>query len=477
MSRNGSGTYTLPAGNPVVSGTPISSSWANTTLSDIGSELTNSIDKSGRTVPTANLPMGGFKLTGLGVASATGNSVPYQQTLNQDAANVASGTTTDIAAVLATSINITGTTSPVTSFGAGAAAGVKKFVKVVAGPITFTNSATLICQGGADLTLLANDAAIVTSEGANVWRISQVSRATAVTARLSDIGSAATANTLVNAAFTQTWGWSFTTNPQYGLVLTGGGASGNFGELLRLETLGILKGPSSMLNIISSPIGSDTQSLFRVSNASITISAWDAVASNFPGAVSISAGDGVVQPGGNISIVAGASSNNDGGNITIAAGDGDTGAGDSGGSVILQPGAGNTPGSLVLAAANSLTNTVTINDTATTLSGTGKVIFDTQRIVFDNTNGAPTVTAGGGTGVVIAGSDQAFEVVLGTGSPTSVTVTFADARPATPQIVLCSTSQAGCRLNYTATTTTVQISTDSAWASGAKLSVMVFELQ
>ncbi|CAB5217704.1 hypothetical protein UFOVP202_1, partial [uncultured Caudovirales phage] len=29
MSRNGSGTYNLPAGNPVVTGTTITSSWAN----------------------------------------------------------------------------------------------------------------------------------------------------------------------------------------------------------------------------------------------------------------------------------------------------------------------------------------------------------------------------------------------------------------------------------------------------------------
>ena len=47
-SRNGSGTYSLPAGNPVTSGTTISSSWANTTLNDIGAELTNSLDRQGR---------------------------------------------------------------------------------------------------------------------------------------------------------------------------------------------------------------------------------------------------------------------------------------------------------------------------------------------------------------------------------------------------------------------------------------------
>jgi len=68
-SRDGSGTYSLPAGNPVVTGTTIDSTWANTTLSDIATALTNSLSKDGQTVPSANLPMGGFKHTN--VANAT----------------------------------------------------------------------------------------------------------------------------------------------------------------------------------------------------------------------------------------------------------------------------------------------------------------------------------------------------------------------------------------------------------------------
>ncbi len=64
MSRNGSGLYTLPAGNPVVTLTTIATAWANNTLQDIANELTNSLDKGGRTAPTANLPMAGFKHTG-----------------------------------------------------------------------------------------------------------------------------------------------------------------------------------------------------------------------------------------------------------------------------------------------------------------------------------------------------------------------------------------------------------------------------
>jgi hypothetical protein len=55
MPRNGSGTYNLPAGNPVVGGTTIASGWANTTLSDLASALTGSLATDGQTVMTGPL--------------------------------------------------------------------------------------------------------------------------------------------------------------------------------------------------------------------------------------------------------------------------------------------------------------------------------------------------------------------------------------------------------------------------------------
>lgn len=70
MARNGSGTYQLPAGNPVVPSTVISSTWANTTLSDIGTALTQSIANDGQTTPVANLPMATFRHTNVGNAVA-----------------------------------------------------------------------------------------------------------------------------------------------------------------------------------------------------------------------------------------------------------------------------------------------------------------------------------------------------------------------------------------------------------------------
>ena len=79
MSRNGSGTYSLPAGNPVVTGTTISSAWANTTLTDIAASLTGSVAADGQTPVTGNIAMGNNKLTGLGVGTTSGDSVEFSQ--------------------------------------------------------------------------------------------------------------------------------------------------------------------------------------------------------------------------------------------------------------------------------------------------------------------------------------------------------------------------------------------------------------
>jgi len=79
MSRNGSGTYSLPAGNPVVTNTTISSTWANTTLTDLATAMTGSVAADGQTTITGNLQMNSNKLTGLAVGTTAGDSVEYSQ--------------------------------------------------------------------------------------------------------------------------------------------------------------------------------------------------------------------------------------------------------------------------------------------------------------------------------------------------------------------------------------------------------------
>lgn len=77
MSRNASGTYTLPAGNPVVTGTLIESSWANSTLGDIASALTDSLSRSGEGGMTAALRVvdGTVSAPGLAFVNETGSGL------------------------------------------------------------------------------------------------------------------------------------------------------------------------------------------------------------------------------------------------------------------------------------------------------------------------------------------------------------------------------------------------------------------
>lgn len=79
MAFNGSGTFILPTGNPVVSNTLITAATQNTTMTDVANGLSNCVTKDGQTTLTANLPMAGKKLTGLGAGTVSGDSVRYDE--------------------------------------------------------------------------------------------------------------------------------------------------------------------------------------------------------------------------------------------------------------------------------------------------------------------------------------------------------------------------------------------------------------
>jgi hypothetical protein len=71
MSRNGSGTYNLPAGNPVVTGTTITSAWANNTLTDIAATLTTSVASDGQTPMSGALNMTTNNINNVGTLAAS----------------------------------------------------------------------------------------------------------------------------------------------------------------------------------------------------------------------------------------------------------------------------------------------------------------------------------------------------------------------------------------------------------------------
>ena len=79
MSRNGSGTYTLPAGNPVVTGTTIASTWANNTMTDLAAALTDSVAADGQTPMTGSLDLNTHKIVNLVAGTASGDAIEFAQ--------------------------------------------------------------------------------------------------------------------------------------------------------------------------------------------------------------------------------------------------------------------------------------------------------------------------------------------------------------------------------------------------------------
>ena len=75
MPFNGSGTYSLPGGNPVVTGTTITSSWANTTLADVATALSAVLVRDGQAAMTGTLNLGGNRLSNLHPGSAASPSL------------------------------------------------------------------------------------------------------------------------------------------------------------------------------------------------------------------------------------------------------------------------------------------------------------------------------------------------------------------------------------------------------------------
>lgn len=142
MSRDGSGNYSLPAGNPVGTGTTISSTVHNATMTDVAAAITASIAKDGQTTPSANLPMGGYKHTAVanGTARDQYASVAQLQDGGPHVVGSVSGVDT-----------ITGTLTPaITGYATG--------LRVLLFPAgTNTTSATLALNGLAAKNILMPD--------------------------------------------------------------------------------------------------------------------------------------------------------------------------------------------------------------------------------------------------------------------------------------------------------------------------------
>lgn len=97
MPRNGAGLYTPPYDweDDDANDIPIRSDRMQGQDQDMADALTASIAKDGQTTPTANLPMGGFKHTGVAVASSRTDYLRASQAQDNDLVTyTASGTDT-----------------------------------------------------------------------------------------------------------------------------------------------------------------------------------------------------------------------------------------------------------------------------------------------------------------------------------------------------------------------------------------------
>ena len=112
MSYNGSGTFNInSAGQPVVSGTVISSTAFNALTADLGTGLSTALTKDGQTTPTANISLGTYKITNLGVGTAATDAARVSQLQNFSVSTLITVAGTD---------TITGTVSPsLTAYTAG----------------------------------------------------------------------------------------------------------------------------------------------------------------------------------------------------------------------------------------------------------------------------------------------------------------------------------------------------------------------
>lgn len=201
MSLNGSGVFLVSStGQPVVANTLISASVFNAFASDVASALSTAVYKDGQQTITANLPMGGYKITGLGDASNAGEALRYNGALGTPSSgtltnctglpaagvsgtavvatgtvpmtglfktvkgsDIASAATVDLGTATGNTVDVThstGTTAITSLGGASLQAGTEietRFV-ITGGTLTLTHHATnLYLAGGADITLANGD--------------------------------------------------------------------------------------------------------------------------------------------------------------------------------------------------------------------------------------------------------------------------------------------------------------------------------
>jgi hypothetical protein len=106
MPRNGSGVYSLPAGNPVVPSTTIQSDWANSTLNDVADAVTGSLARDGTGGMSGALRLADGTITIPGIAFASETTTGFSRPTTN--AIVASVSAIERVRINASGVSVTG---------------------------------------------------------------------------------------------------------------------------------------------------------------------------------------------------------------------------------------------------------------------------------------------------------------------------------------------------------------------------------
>lgn len=351
--------------------------------------------------------------------------------------SIASAATCDIGTVDAELITVTGTTG-ISSLGTTLGAtgyGVHKLL-TFAGALTLTHSASLACITSANITTVAGDSCMV-EYSASGWTMLWYARKSG---RPLDVSFSATDGT-VSAP-----GISFSSDTDNGLYRIGANnwaaAAGGVKVVdLTATTVTVPVATTSTGTLTATNAFSAGTNRFRIESTGAMN--WLTASGGTTGTHGIVSGSNVVDFYGH---------ETGGGRLSMST----TG-------VALYSGT-NIPLRFITAGTGSV---------QFSKSGVGEALrwrASTGHLCVVETIGQPALTSGAGSGASIDGTDQAFKITLGSGSGTTIRVTFAQTW-ANPPIVIAQYQGSHIALRCDATTTLVDIIAASSTSSGDKIDV------
>ena len=190
MPRQSNGSYVAPANTSAVPLATISSTAFNTLETDIGNEITNSVDRQGRSPMQANLPMGGYRATGAGDPSSAQDYVTLNYANSNYLASTANSVTNDKLA--------TAPVGTVKGVPASAATSSSAVTITIASPAVVTwaghglaadTPVVLLTTGALPTGLSANTVYYVSSPATNTFQLAATKGGTAINTSGSQSGT------------------------------------------------------------------------------------------------------------------------------------------------------------------------------------------------------------------------------------------------------------------------------------------------